>query len=71
MISEDTCVSKLHPLSLKRGDPSEGVSLLLKYSRTFHIFTSTATMDVGTRRVRFRKRMRIMVVEAMVDLWEG
>ena len=29
------------------------------------------TLEVGTRRVRYWKGLRIMVVEAMVVLWEG
>ena len=46
-------------------------SIVLIYSQQFHILNTTTTLDVWTRRVWILIRLRIMVVEAMIALWEG
>jgi len=57
-----------HALAVKIGTPDRKICpplFLLKYSRRFHIFNTTTTLDVSTRRVWFWKGLRKLEVEAM------
>ena len=48
-----------------------GYYLVLEYSRRFHIFNTTTTQYVWTRRVMYWKGLQDMVIEEMDVLWEG
>ena len=54
-----------------RGIEVDAGNILLKYSRRFHIFNTTTTMNVWIRRVRFWKVLRNMGVEVMVVRTNG
>ena len=58
----------VHMFPIKSQKPT---TKLLKYLRTFHIFNTTTTLDVWTKRVWVWIGLRIMVVEVIVVLWEG
>ena len=58
----------VHMFPIKSQKPT---TKLLKYLRTFHIFNTTTTLDVWTRRVRGWKELQNMGIETMVIRMNG